>query len=105
MAVRNVHSTDLSPEATEARSGIARVYLEQATAAFLEGYRMAAAALPHAWQDRDGEGAALTLLGIEKAAYEIRYEAQYRPDWLAVPLQGLARLVKPLLESSTDDQP
>ena len=104
MAVRNVHSTDLSPEATEARSGIARVYLEQATAAFLEGYRIAAAPLPHAWQDRDGEGAALTLFGIEKAAYEIRYEAQYRPDWLAVPLQGLARLVEPLLENSTDDQ-
>src|SRR5581483_9222057 len=30
---------------------------------------------------------------IEKAAYEIVYEANNRPDWVPIPLEGLRRLV------------
>lgn len=104
MAVRNSQSTDLSEEATQARESIAHTYIAQARTAFLEAYRAAAAELPHAWRDREGEGAALALFGIEKAAYEMLYEAHYRPDWLNVPLHGLAVLVQPLLESSADEQ-
>jgi maltose alpha-D-glucosyltransferase/alpha-amylase len=32
----------------------------------------------------------LNLMMLEKAAYEIRYEAANRPDWLAIPLRGFA---------------
>jgi maltose alpha-D-glucosyltransferase/alpha-amylase len=32
------------------------------------------------------------LFLVEKAAYEIRYEAANRPDWLGVPLRGLTAL-------------
>jgi maltose alpha-D-glucosyltransferase/alpha-amylase len=34
----------------------------------------------------------LDLFLIEKAAYEIVYEAAHRPTWIGVPIAGLARL-------------
>jgi maltose alpha-D-glucosyltransferase/alpha-amylase len=69
----------------------------------MDAYRLAAAEVPHAWADRDGENAALVLFGIEKAAYEILYEAHHRPDWLNVPLRGLGELSREYLESEADD--
>ena len=40
--------------------------------------------------------ALLDLFLIEKAAYEIRYEAANRPAWLPIPLRGLARIAERL---------
>ena len=34
----------------------------------------------------------LAGLEIEKACYEVRYEAANRPDWVWLPLEALARL-------------
>jgi maltose alpha-D-glucosyltransferase/alpha-amylase len=34
---------------------------------------------------------------LEKAAYEVCYESANRPDWLALPVEGLRRLVERLL--------
>jgi len=39
----------------------------------------------------------LQLFLVEKAAYEVAYEAANRPTWMDVPLLGLARLVDELL--------
>jgi maltokinase len=35
----------------------------------------------------------LRVLEIDKAIYEVRYEADHRPDWVAIALGGLERLV------------
>ena len=43
------------------------------------------------WVPPRAEPALLDLFLIEKAAYEIRYEAANRPTWLGIPLQGLHR--------------
>jgi maltose alpha-D-glucosyltransferase/alpha-amylase len=43
------------------------------------------------------EAALLDLFLIEKAAYEIRYEAENRPTWLAIPLRGLAGIADRVL--------
>ena len=59
--------------------------------------RLAAAGLPHEWRGREGEGAALALFSLEKAAYEVVYESGHRPDWVAVPLQGMLELTLHLL--------
>jgi len=99
MAMRSAQSADVTAEAEQARQHIAGLYRSQARTAFNEAYRLAAADLPHAWHDREGEVAALALFCIEKAAYEILYEARYRPDWLEVPVQGLIELTKYLLGS------
>ncbi|SHL82089.1 putative maltokinase [Phytopseudomonas punonensis] len=99
MATRSAQSAEATPEGEQARLHIAELYRSQARTAFNEAYRLAAADLPHAWHDREGEVAALALFCIEKAAYEILYEARYRPDWLEVPVQGLIELSKYLLGS------
>jgi maltose alpha-D-glucosyltransferase/alpha-amylase len=39
----------------------------------------------------------LDLLQLEKASYEVVYEAANRPDWLEVPLRGLAAIAERLL--------
>ncbi|MDE2184105.1 MAG: maltose alpha-D-glucosyltransferase [Alphaproteobacteria bacterium] len=44
----------------------------------------------------------MQLYMLEKAAYELRYEASNRPDWLAVPLRGLIAASDSLLEKAGD---
>lgn len=93
MAVRSAQSVDTSPEAGAARVRVAETYLHQARKAFIDGYRSATAQLAHAWKDAKGEQAALELFTLEKTAYEVVYEAENRPTWLSVPLQGLRGLL------------
>jgi maltose alpha-D-glucosyltransferase/alpha-amylase len=93
MAVRSAQSVDSSAEASAARQRVAQTYLTQAQEAFMQGYRLATAEMPHAWKDPQGESAALELFTLEKAAYEVAYEAENRPGWLAVPLRGLHGLL------------
>ncbi|MDB6146146.1 MAG: treS [Pseudomonas sp.] len=93
MAVRNAQSVDSSPEAATARQRVAQTYLTQAREAFIQGYGAAAQGIAHAWKDPQGESAALELFTLEKTAYEVVYEARNRPNWLAVPLQGLRGLL------------
>jgi maltose alpha-D-glucosyltransferase/alpha-amylase len=68
-----------------------------AAAAFMRGYRQAAdgaAFMPHS----DDE---LTLLlstaMLHKVMYELSYELNNRPDWIAVPLRGLLDLLGPAM--------
>ena len=93
MAIRNVQTSDASEEAAQARARVAKRYLHEARHAFTDAYRQATRELPHAWHDAQGEDAALQLFSLEKAAYEIAYEAENRPSWLAVPLHGLFGLL------------
>lgn len=99
MVLRSASAVDLSEPARQARQRVARQYLLQARHAFVEAYGLATAALPHAWQQAEGERAALELFCLEKAAYEITYEAENRPSWLAVPLHGLHGLISTWGES------
>jgi len=66
---------------------------DRAREAFLHGYRRHAdpALLP------PGEHAMSQLLAVfelEKAIYELRYELNNRPDWVAIPVAGIARLLE-----------
>jgi maltose alpha-D-glucosyltransferase/alpha-amylase len=63
------------------------------TARFLAAYREAVAgcrSLPPAEADLRS---VLDAFLLEKALYEICYEAANRPDWLGIPLQGVLRLL------------
>jgi maltose alpha-D-glucosyltransferase/alpha-amylase len=64
------------------------------SAAFLDGYR----STHGLGGERDAR--LLDLFLIEKAAYEIAYEANNRPTWIAAPLSGLFALASRLLDDS-----
>ncbi len=36
----------------------------------------------------------LSVFELEKAVYELRYELNLRPDWLAIPVAGILRLLE-----------
>ncbi|MFW9266684.1 maltose alpha-D-glucosyltransferase [Pseudomonas sp. NR3] len=95
MAVQ-LHTVDSTADADAARKRVADRYLTEARQAFVQAYRLAAASLAHGWKDAEGEDAALALFGLEKAAYEVAYEAENRPAWLPVPLHGLYGLLSGL---------
>ena len=40
----------------------------------------------------------LDMFLLEKAAYELTYEAANRPSWLGVPLAGLSELARRVLQ-------
>jgi maltose alpha-D-glucosyltransferase/alpha-amylase len=65
-----------------------------ASRAVLDAYRAAHAESPRRWVAEDREQALLDLFLLEKAAYEVCYEAANRPAWLGVPLRGLAALAE-----------
>jgi len=48
----------------------------------------------------DRERKLITVFALEKAAYEVIYEATYRPDWLDVPVKGFAILAGEILGGS-----
>jgi predicted trehalose synthase len=37
----------------------------------------------------------LSVFELEKAVYELRYELDNRPDWVKIPVTGIARLLEP----------
>jgi maltose alpha-D-glucosyltransferase / alpha-amylase len=70
------------------RDAFLRTFVTGAAQSFLTGY---ADVFPA--KDNTAEQKLLRLFLIEKAAYEIAYEAANRPAWIDVPLHGLAQLI------------
>jgi maltose alpha-D-glucosyltransferase/alpha-amylase len=60
-----------------------------ATVAFLKGYRQATKGQAFVPQERQTFFEALVPFVLDKAIYEINYELNNRPDWLAIPVTGL----------------
>jgi maltose alpha-D-glucosyltransferase/alpha-amylase len=69
----------------------ARAWEQAAAARFLAGYRRGASGAAFAPAGEAAFGRAVAAFVVEKAAYEIVYEASHRPDWIGIPLAGLAR--------------
>jgi len=63
-----------------------------ASSAFISGYQSAAGFRLDAGQIAVFNNLLSAFL-LEKALYEVRYEAANRPDWLFLPLEGLRRLL------------
>ena len=86
------------PPTADRRDELLAHFVTTASASFLEGYRKAAVAAQHKWVPNIRYAKALIeLFLIEKAAYEIGYEAGNRPTWIGIPLRGLTMLAKRLL--------
>ena len=77
-----LRSLDYAARTAVRRSGLdADAWLAEARAAFLGEYGVS--------------GALIDAFELEKACYEIRYEANNRPDWLWLPLAAIERLAHP----------
>ncbi|HVW53989.1 MAG TPA: maltose alpha-D-glucosyltransferase [Trinickia sp.] len=77
-------------------------FLEEGQQSFLAGYREAVGHAVHPLVAPQAEGPLLDLFLVEKAAYEVRYEAANRPTWLGLPLRGLSMLAARMLGKSDD---
>jgi len=76
----------------------ANVFRVVASAMLLRGWLAAvgdANILPHS---RDALRALLDFFVLEKCIYEVRYELDNRPAWVAIPLAGLVELARPTSE-------
>jgi maltose alpha-D-glucosyltransferase/alpha-amylase len=71
-------------------------FARQAGEVFLDAYRAATETYPV-----KGDDDLLKLFLVEKAAYEITYEAANRPGWMDVPVHGLAQLLETICEEHT----
>ncbi|WP_206934868.1 maltose alpha-D-glucosyltransferase [Roseococcus thiosulfatophilus] len=76
------------------RAALFARWKQETAAVFLDAYREVHAAAPEPWVPAGAEAALLDLFLLEKAAYEIRYEAANRPAWIGVPLRGLVELAE-----------
>jgi maltose alpha-D-glucosyltransferase/alpha-amylase len=91
-ARRDGHTDDL--ETAPAVERWARFWYTWSSAAFLRAYLDEARAsgfLPGSDRDID---VLLDAHMLEKAAYELRYEANNRPDWLQIPARGILQLLE-----------
>ena len=66
---------------------------QRATEAFLKGYFDNMDGCPSLPDDAETTQDILDLFVLEKALYEVIYEVANRPDWVAIPLNGMLRLV------------
>jgi maltose alpha-D-glucosyltransferase/alpha-amylase len=95
---------DLDEAAEQRKQRILDNFAPSSKESFLAGYRDAAQA-GGLVADGDAAQALLQLFILEKAAYEICYEAANRPAWIPVPLRGLAEIADGLLNASQGETP
>jgi predicted trehalose synthase len=66
----------------------------------IAGYRDVTAGMPFAPASNEAFAAALAVFELEKAAYEVVYEASNRPSWIAIPTRGFLRAAASLAHPS-----
>ena len=79
---------------------VADATVEQAVAwrnetfdAFMAGYRELNTEIPSYPADEREATRLLQLFTLEKACYELAYEAANRPDWIAIPIKGITAIL------------
>ena len=84
-------TAEATPAAARGARGRLDVWESGARRAFLEGYRQAlvGAAIRYVPDDDEAFARALAAWELDKALYEVAYEARNRPDWLELPLRSL----------------
>jgi maltokinase len=79
------------PPGDEALAPWGEAWVGEAERTFLAGYRAQAGAAGFLPADEAGFVAAVAAFELEKAAYEVVYEANHRPHWIDIPCRGLLR--------------
>ncbi|AXH37029.1 phosphotransferase [Humibacter sp. BT305] len=79
-------SISSAEQATAEQAAAARAWADEARAAFLEGYAA------RSGLDLRAQQVLLDALELDKALYEVSYEAQNRPTWLPIPATAVRTL-------------
>ncbi|WP_428853150.1 maltose alpha-D-glucosyltransferase [Imbroritus primus] len=93
----------LPPALAQRRDALLTCFRSVATESFLNAYLETAAEAPHAWVTPEQFHALVDLFQLERAAYEVGYEAANREHWIDLPLAGLARLARKLTDVAEHD--
>ncbi|WP_342643698.1 maltose alpha-D-glucosyltransferase [Rhodoligotrophos ferricapiens] len=94
------------PVTDEAAVAAVRQWNRQTSAAFLDAYKQTIRAAPDRRELELPEAAFNSLLELfllEKALYEVAYEASNRPKWVDIPLTGLMRILTPEAPDGASD--
>jgi maltose alpha-D-glucosyltransferase/alpha-amylase len=86
-----------SQQTGERRAVLVERFRAEASRHFLDAYRSVLHQTENKWVPEDAEAPLLDLFLLEKAAYEVRYEASNRPTWLRIPLRGLTEIADRIL--------
>jgi maltose alpha-D-glucosyltransferase/alpha-amylase len=89
---RKIGPGDLGGQAEEQKQRLLDRFAPDCQQAFLQAYRQLASDILPA-----REAALLSLFTLEKAAYQICYEAANRPGWLLASIQGMLQIAQGLL--------
>ncbi len=81
------------------RTSMIRTFADQAEQSFLDAYFAETEQSDALRVDPVDRQRMLDLYLLQKAAYEIGYEARNRPKWLPIPLSGFSAIVKRLSET------
>jgi maltose alpha-D-glucosyltransferase / alpha-amylase len=92
-----------SPRAEDRRTALLSHFRTAAVDAFQQAYGEAHRAAARRWIPETAEQDLLDLFLVQKAAYEISYEAANRVAWLPIPLRGLAALAERLTAKEPAD--
>jgi maltose alpha-D-glucosyltransferase/alpha-amylase len=96
----NIGPGDLGAAAQARKAATLERFAPACQQAFLDGYCQIEGAHLSGLSDQQ-QADLLDLLTLEKAAYELCYEAANRPAWIAVPLRGLATIAAHVLGVGT----
>src|SRR5262249_7883933 len=89
-AVRQIAAT--RPTALPRITVLADAWRQRAVDGFRAAYRKTMRGCPSYPANKLQAKALIDFFTLEKAVYEVGYELANRPDWLAIPLNGILRL-------------
>ena len=95
-ATAELESDAITDHEDEGRRAIVRLFATQAEQIFMDNYTAAIAGSPDLPVNEEDVRTLLDIFLLEKAAYEIAYEARNRPKWLPIPLEGFLAIVERL---------
>ena len=88
----------------EIRKSLLERFHSKARHAFLDAYWNAVSQAQQLGFSEAARGKLLDLFLLEKAAYEVQYEAANRPRWLAIPLRGLSDVARRLNDAGRGER-
>ncbi len=94
-------ATQRRPDTVEAMRPWATLWENASAAAFLAGYAEALKGRHALMPEPQDAQTLLSALLLEKAFYELLYELNNRPTWLAIPLGGLLMLLRSAASADT----